>query len=239
MIVPADCSVQKEMRRFIDASSPIIEYIDNLFLSRNISLDWWTDPNWTEDQVYSLLTSCCWRHQFILFIVIYSALVGGGCSPFFLCRTHGLVLVLYNHMIILARPLIFFPTVHRNWWTSSSSMISTIHLQISFFLRKKIAGALLCHLRRRSNCTSRAEANITTTQTMHADKKLHHHNLGEEPKVSHQELRCHRQCCATPKAATHCKPERQPELLHRGVVILMPHTHDRRSPCSSLALVEY
>jgi len=35
-----DCSVQKEMRRFIDASSPIIEYIDNLFLSRNISLDW-------------------------------------------------------------------------------------------------------------------------------------------------------------------------------------------------------
>ncbi|KAF8733737.1 hypothetical protein HU200_014583 [Digitaria exilis] len=34
------CSVQKEMRRYIDASSPIIEYIDNLFLSRNISLDW-------------------------------------------------------------------------------------------------------------------------------------------------------------------------------------------------------
>ena len=137
MIVPADCSVQKEMRRYIDASSPIIEYIDNLFLSRNISLDWWTDPNWTEDQVYSLSASCCWRHQFILFIVIYSALVGGGCSPFFLCRTHGLVLVLYNHMIILARPMIFFPTVHRNWWTSSSSMISTIHLQISFFFNKK------------------------------------------------------------------------------------------------------
>ncbi|KAL5211118.1 hypothetical protein ABZP36_006741 [Zizania latifolia] len=35
-----DCSVQKEMRRYIDASSPIIDYIDNLFLSRNISLDW-------------------------------------------------------------------------------------------------------------------------------------------------------------------------------------------------------
>uniref|UniRef100_A0A453H710 Glycolipid transfer protein domain-containing protein n=1 Tax=Aegilops tauschii subsp. strangulata TaxID=200361 RepID=A0A453H710_AEGTS len=35
-----DCSVQKEMRRYIDASSPIIEYIDNLFLSRNIVLDW-------------------------------------------------------------------------------------------------------------------------------------------------------------------------------------------------------
>ncbi|OEL27373.1 ACD11-like protein [Dichanthelium oligosanthes] len=35
-----DFSVQKEMRRYIDASSPIIEYIDNLFLSRNISLDW-------------------------------------------------------------------------------------------------------------------------------------------------------------------------------------------------------
>lgn len=35
-----DCSVQKEMRRYIDASSPIIVYIDNLFLSRNIVLDW-------------------------------------------------------------------------------------------------------------------------------------------------------------------------------------------------------
>ncbi|XP_047088406.1 ACD11 homolog protein-like [Lolium rigidum] len=35
-----DCSVQKEMRRYIDASSPIIEYIDTLFLSRNIVLDW-------------------------------------------------------------------------------------------------------------------------------------------------------------------------------------------------------
>jgi hypothetical protein len=34
----------------------------------------------------------------------------------------------------------------------------------------KIAGALLCHLRKRSNCTSRAEANITTTQTMHTTK---------------------------------------------------------------------
>jgi hypothetical protein len=129
------------MRRYIDASSPIIEYIDNLFLSRNISLDWWTDLNWTEDQVCSLSTSCCWWRQFILFIVIYSALVGGGCSPFFLCRTHGLVLVLYNCMIILARPLIFFPTVHRNWWTihwtirisSSSMLLSHVHWQILVF----------------------------------------------------------------------------------------------------------
>jgi hypothetical protein len=40
LIVDADLSVQKQMRRYIDASSPIIEYIDNLFLSRNISLDW-------------------------------------------------------------------------------------------------------------------------------------------------------------------------------------------------------
>ncbi|XP_072972825.1 ACD11 homolog protein-like [Typha angustifolia] len=35
-----DHSVQKEMRRYIDASSLIIQYIDTLFLSRNISLDW-------------------------------------------------------------------------------------------------------------------------------------------------------------------------------------------------------
>lgn len=37
----ADDSVKTEMERYIDASRPIIEYIDNLFLSRNISLDWW------------------------------------------------------------------------------------------------------------------------------------------------------------------------------------------------------
>ncbi|KAK1313182.1 hypothetical protein QJS10_CPA06g02199 [Acorus calamus] len=35
-----DHSVQKEMRRYIDASIPIIQYIDKLYLSRNITLDW-------------------------------------------------------------------------------------------------------------------------------------------------------------------------------------------------------
>ncbi|KAJ3672901.1 hypothetical protein LUZ60_006275 [Juncus effusus] len=35
-----DYTVQKEMRRYIDASGPVIQYIDNLYLSRNISLDW-------------------------------------------------------------------------------------------------------------------------------------------------------------------------------------------------------
>ncbi|XP_020085699.1 ACD11 homolog protein-like [Ananas comosus] len=35
-----DYSVQKEMQRYINASSPIIQYIDDLFLSRNIALDW-------------------------------------------------------------------------------------------------------------------------------------------------------------------------------------------------------
>ncbi|XP_074577383.1 ACD11 homolog protein-like [Curcuma longa] len=35
-----DDSVKTEMERYIDASRPIIEYIDNLFLSRNITLDW-------------------------------------------------------------------------------------------------------------------------------------------------------------------------------------------------------
>ncbi|KAM3238502.1 ACD11 protein isoform X1 [Capsicum annuum] len=33
-------SVEREMRRYIDASLPIIEYIDELYVSRNISLDW-------------------------------------------------------------------------------------------------------------------------------------------------------------------------------------------------------
>ncbi|XP_059645767.1 ACD11 homolog protein [Cornus florida] len=31
---------EKEMRRYISASLPVIEYIDKLYLSRNISLDW-------------------------------------------------------------------------------------------------------------------------------------------------------------------------------------------------------
>ncbi|KAH6815054.1 Glycolipid transfer protein family protein [Perilla frutescens var. frutescens] len=33
-------SANREMRRFIKASAPIIEYIDKLYTSRNISLDW-------------------------------------------------------------------------------------------------------------------------------------------------------------------------------------------------------
>ncbi|XP_018825317.2 ACD11 homolog protein isoform X1 [Juglans regia] len=33
-------SAGKKMRRYIDASLPVIEYIDKLYLSRNISLDW-------------------------------------------------------------------------------------------------------------------------------------------------------------------------------------------------------
>ncbi|KAH7833269.1 hypothetical protein Vadar_004699 [Vaccinium darrowii] len=35
-----DESAEKEMRRYIEASLPIIEYIDKLYVIRNISLDW-------------------------------------------------------------------------------------------------------------------------------------------------------------------------------------------------------
>ncbi|XP_059282314.1 ACD11 homolog protein isoform X2 [Lycium ferocissimum] len=35
-----DDSAEREMRRYIDASLPIIEYIDKLYISRNITLDW-------------------------------------------------------------------------------------------------------------------------------------------------------------------------------------------------------
>lgn len=66
-VATADCSVQKEMRRYIDASSPIIDYIDNLFLSRSISLDWW---NWTGVHICSCWQSCRWCHCFVLFIAI-------------------------------------------------------------------------------------------------------------------------------------------------------------------------
>lgn len=33
-------SAEKKMRRYIDASVPVIEYIDKLYISRNITLDW-------------------------------------------------------------------------------------------------------------------------------------------------------------------------------------------------------
>ncbi|XP_010265162.1 PREDICTED: ACD11 homolog protein [Nelumbo nucifera] len=35
-----DHSVEKEMRRYINASLPVIQYIDNLYISKNITLDW-------------------------------------------------------------------------------------------------------------------------------------------------------------------------------------------------------
>ncbi|KAK9276658.1 hypothetical protein L1049_006194 [Liquidambar formosana] len=35
-----DQSAEKEMRRYIKASLPVIEYIDKLYITRNISLDW-------------------------------------------------------------------------------------------------------------------------------------------------------------------------------------------------------
>lgn len=39
--VVAEQSADKKMRRYIDASLPVIEYIDKLYLARNIVLDWW------------------------------------------------------------------------------------------------------------------------------------------------------------------------------------------------------
>jgi hypothetical protein len=36
----AEQSAEKKMRRYISASLPVIEYIDKLYLSRNIVLDW-------------------------------------------------------------------------------------------------------------------------------------------------------------------------------------------------------
>jgi hypothetical protein len=49
---------------------------------------------------------------------------------------------------------------------------------------------------KRSNCTSRAEANAAITNTTHTNnvfnKTLHHLNMGEKPKVSCREPRhCH------------------------------------------------
>lgn len=49
--VIAEYSAEKKMTRYINASVPIIEYIDKLYLSRNIVLDWWVfiAPHFKED----------------------------------------------------------------------------------------------------------------------------------------------------------------------------------------------
>lgn len=36
----ADVTAEVEMNRYINALNPIIDYIDNLYISRNITLDW-------------------------------------------------------------------------------------------------------------------------------------------------------------------------------------------------------
>lgn len=36
----ADQTAAKKMRRYINAAAPVIEYIDKLYISRHISLDW-------------------------------------------------------------------------------------------------------------------------------------------------------------------------------------------------------
>lgn len=52
----ADQSAGKKMRRYINASVPVIEYIDELFISRNIKLNWWI-PSYLV-QKYQILHRC-------------------------------------------------------------------------------------------------------------------------------------------------------------------------------------
>jgi hypothetical protein len=63
----------------------------------------------------------------------------------------------------------------------SSLCKKIIYVQEGFFKKLK-AGALPYHLRRKSNCTSRAEANTTTTTPANntPNKTLHHLILGKK-----------------------------------------------------------
>ena len=40
----ADHTAEKRMRRYIEASRPVISYIDKLYISRKITLEWWLVP---------------------------------------------------------------------------------------------------------------------------------------------------------------------------------------------------
>lgn len=40
-----DQSAEKKMKSYIRASLPVIQYIDNLYLSRNVVLDWWLESS--------------------------------------------------------------------------------------------------------------------------------------------------------------------------------------------------
>lgn len=95
---------------------------------------------------------------------------------------------------------------------------------VSFFKKKKDSRstALSYRKKKHSYITCRNEhpphKNKCTRQNTQ-----HHHFLREEPTEANRLHRCS-QRCATPKGAACCKPERQPELLHHGVTVLMPHT---------------
>jgi hypothetical protein len=82
---------------------------------------------------------------------------------------------------------------------------------------------LLYHLRKKMYITRRSEHHhytYTALKKSLRNKALQHCNLGEELKVSHHKPRRRHQCCATSNA------EQQLKLLHHGVVIPMPKTHD-------------
>jgi hypothetical protein len=88
---------------------------------------------------------------------------------------------------------------------------------ISHLFLKIRAGALPCHIRRRSNFTSRAEANATThkqTRTNNTHNKTpHHHHLGEEPRESSQPTLSSPTLCHD-QSRNRCKLNMPPKLHH-------------------------
>ena len=75
--------------------------------------------------------------------------------------------------------------------------------------------------------TQRTQQNATPPQPERGAESKPPQTVSSSPKQCHAE------------AAARCKPERQLELLHQGIITLKPRTHDRRSPYYSGASAEH
>lgn len=67
MNVITEQTAEKKMRRYISASLPVIEYIDKLYLSRDIVLDWWVRVagcdviHWYSKTISQFLRAAYWE----------------------------------------------------------------------------------------------------------------------------------------------------------------------------------
>jgi predicted Zn-dependent peptidase len=85
------------------------------------------------------------------------------------------------------------------------SLLQNLVTTKGFFFKKDSSSTALSFKKKRQFYIASRSEHHHNTYNAH-NKTLHHHNLGEETKANHRELRRRRQRCATPKIVTRCKP---------------------------------